>query len=77
MLEYHTDGSLQWNGKQVEATSFTIDTHNDHRMAMAFVAFSALQKQIVIAQPDVVSKSYPTFWDELKQLGYNLKEFTA
>ena len=77
VLEYHTDGSLQWNGKQVEPTSFAIDTHNDHRMAMAFVAFSAPQKQIVIAEPDVVSKSYPTFWDELKQLGYNLKEFTV
>ena len=46
-----------------------IDTYNDHRMAMAFAPL-ALKVPIVINNADVVSKSYPDFWDDLKKLGF-------
>jgi 3-phosphoshikimate 1-carboxyvinyltransferase len=46
-----------------------IDTYNDHRMAMAFAPLG-LKVPIIINNADVVSKSYPDFWDDLKKLGF-------
>ncbi|WP_268847920.1 3-phosphoshikimate 1-carboxyvinyltransferase [Flavobacterium aestivum] len=46
-----------------------IDTYNDHRMAMAFAPLG-LKVPIVINNADVVSKSYPDFWNDLKSLGF-------
>ena len=45
-----------------------IQTYNDHRMAMAFAPL-ALKTSLVIADADVVSKSYPNFWEDLKSIG--------
>lgn len=45
------------------------DTYKDHRMAMAFAPL-ALLHPIEIAQPEVVSKSYPDFWQHLESLGF-------
>jgi 3-phosphoshikimate 1-carboxyvinyltransferase len=50
-----------------------IDTYNDHRMAMAFAPL-ALQVPIVINDAEVVSKSYPDFWNDWKQLGFSVTE---
>ncbi|WP_055448028.1 3-phosphoshikimate 1-carboxyvinyltransferase [Lacinutrix mariniflava] len=49
-----------------------IATYNDHRMAMAFAPL-ALKTPLEIEDYMVVSKSYPTFWDDLKQLGFDIK----
>ncbi|WP_269223921.1 3-phosphoshikimate 1-carboxyvinyltransferase [Flavobacterium sp. IMCC34518] len=46
-----------------------IDTYNDHRMAMAFAPLG-LKVPIIINNADVVSKSYPDFWDDLKKLNF-------
>lgn len=46
-----------------------IDTYNDHRMAMAF-APAALKTRLVINDAEVVSKSHPDFWKDLKSLGF-------
>jgi 3-phosphoshikimate 1-carboxyvinyltransferase len=48
----------------------SIATYNDHRMAMAFAPL-ALQVPITIEDYMVVSKSYPTFWEDLQTLGFN------
>ena len=65
-----TDGNqLSWNGERCEPTSSTIDTYDDHRMALAFAPLS-LQQPIVIRHPEVVTKSYPQFWDHLRQAGF-------
>lgn len=53
-----------------EAT-ISVDTYNDHRMAMAFAPL-ALRTSIVIKDADVVSKSYPDFWSHLKQIGFQI-----
>lgn len=46
-----------------------ITTYNDHRMAMAFAPMSLVcNNHVVIAHPEVVSKSYPDFWKHLEQL---------
>ncbi|MEL6810227.1 MAG: 3-phosphoshikimate 1-carboxyvinyltransferase [Bacteroidota bacterium] len=50
----------------------TIDTYNDHRMAMAFAPL-ALRVPMIINDAEVVSKSFPTFWDDLKLLGFEIE----
>ncbi|MFY0607436.1 MAG: 3-phosphoshikimate 1-carboxyvinyltransferase [Cyclobacteriaceae bacterium] len=46
----------------------TIDTYDDHRMAMAFAPVCAVRK-VTIDDPDVVQKSYPAFWKDLQSVG--------
>ncbi len=48
-----------------------IDTYNDHRMAMAFAPL-ALKTSLYINNAEVVSKSYPDFWNDLKHLGIGI-----
>jgi 3-phosphoshikimate 1-carboxyvinyltransferase len=50
-------------------TSIVINTYHDHRMAMAFAPIAAIIENISIENPAVVSKSYPRFWDDLKETG--------
>lgn len=45
-----------------------IDTYNDHRMAMAFAPLVAKCESLTIESPDVVDKSYPNYWSELKKI---------
>ena len=47
----------------------SIDTYKDHRMAMAFAPLAS-KKSIIINDPDVVVKSYPTYWEDLKKVGF-------
>jgi 3-phosphoshikimate 1-carboxyvinyltransferase len=42
-------------------------------MAMAFAPL-ALKVPIVIENAEVVSKSYPDFWEDLKNLGFEISE---
>ena len=49
--------------------NITIKTYQDHRMAMAFAPL-AIKVPIVIEEAEVVSKSYPTFWADLKSVGF-------
>jgi len=48
-----------------------IATYNDHRMAMAFAPL-ALKVPIIIENAEVVSKSYPDFWEDMKKLDFNI-----
>ena len=49
-----------------------IDTYQDHRMAMAFAPL-ALRTQLFINEAEVVSKSYPDFWNDMKKLGLKIE----
>jgi 3-phosphoshikimate 1-carboxyvinyltransferase len=44
------------------------DTHHDHRLAMAFGVAGLKQPGVMIDQPQVVSKSWPRFWEMLEAL---------
>ena len=50
-----------------------IETYNDHRMAMAFAPL-AIKTSFSIKDAGVVSKSYPDFWKDLKELGFETQE---
>lgn len=68
-----TNGSiLEWNGERCEPEAHpVITTYEDHRMAMAFAPASLVRKEgIEIAHPEVVSKSYPHFWENLGSAGF-------
>jgi len=57
--------------------SVRVKTYNDHRMAMAFASLGALHTGIEIDNPQVVSKSYPGFWEHLKSLGFEVMEIES
>lgn len=50
------------------ATIPTINTYQDHRMAMAFAPL-VMHMDLLINEAEVVSKSYPSFWNDLKKIG--------
>lgn len=54
-----------WKSKPV-----FINTYHDHRMAMAFAPLACVLPSIIIESPDVVNKSYPSYWDDLKLAGF-------
>jgi 3-phosphoshikimate 1-carboxyvinyltransferase len=56
----------------VEAVS--IDTYEDHRMALAFAPYVMKKEGLVINNPQVVSKSYPKFWSDLKEAGFKIED---
>ena len=49
---------------------YVFDTYEDHRMAMAFAPVCLRTGSIRICNPEVVSKSYPAFWEDLKKVGF-------
>ena len=51
----------------------TVDTYNDHRMAMAFAPL-AMKTSLFVNDAEVVSKSYPDFWNDLEQLHFKVTE---
>ena len=67
-----TDDTVRWLPHlQTEITKpVTIDTHSDHRIAMAF-ALLRKQRDITILSPEVVEKSYPDFWHDLAAFNAN------
>ena len=67
-----TEDSLHLNNVASLNCDVHIATYNDHRMAMAFAPL-ALRASLYIENAEVVSKSYPNFWEDLKSLGFKLQ----
>lgn len=68
-----TDKDLTLEAGEHIKSGVAIDTYNDHRMAMAFGPL-ALKTKIVINDAEVVSKSYPDYWSDLKKLEISVNE---
>ena len=68
-----TADSLFLNPSSHINSDVSIDTYNDHRMAMAFAPL-ALKTPIFINNAEVVSKSYPDFWKDLQSLGFEIQK---
>ena len=64
-----TDDSLTLKAASKINPDVAIATYNDHRMAMAFAPL-AIKVPVTIKHAEVVTKSYPTFWQDLEQLGF-------
>ncbi|MDD2286402.1 MAG: 3-phosphoshikimate 1-carboxyvinyltransferase [Paludibacter sp.] len=64
------NGELSWDGKTLpleDVATPSISTYDDHRMAMAFAPV-ALVQPVIIENPEVVSKSYPRFWEDIERI---------
>lgn len=57
---------------QIPNLKSQILTYGDHRMAMAFAPLALIFDQIAIENPDVVEKSYPHYWEDLSNSGFDL-----
>ncbi|MGB2483462.1 MAG: 3-phosphoshikimate 1-carboxyvinyltransferase [Flavobacteriaceae bacterium] len=66
-----SNNSLEINLPKPLLKNVEIKTYNDHRMAMSFAPL-ILRTDIYINDANVVSKSYPNFWNDLEKLGLNL-----
>lgn len=75
MLDDSVEGSLSWDGTRCEPdVQPAIDTYEDHRMAMAFAPACIKFPGLRINNPEVVSKSYPHFWEDLRSVGFDIEE---
>lgn len=63
----------------VHGTGYTggcVDSHNDHRIAMAAaIAATVCTEPVTILGAEAVNKSYPKFWDEYSRLGGNYEQY--
>ncbi|MDH7445193.1 3-phosphoshikimate 1-carboxyvinyltransferase [Aquimarina sp. 2201CG14-23] len=66
-----TEDTLRLAPSSSIKSEVSIATYKDHRMAMAFAPL-ALRTAMYIQEADVVSKSYPDFWSDLKKLGFKV-----
>ena len=74
VIHDENDNTLYWDGETCEASLAPIDTYEDHRMAMAFAPLAFKFPQLQINHPEVVTKSYPHFWEDLKAVGFSITE---
>jgi 3-phosphoshikimate 1-carboxyvinyltransferase len=68
-------GVLTWDGKSGKAEdNIVIDTYDDHRMALAFAPAALYYPGMIINNAEVVTKSYPQYWEQLKMFGARVDE---
>ena len=72
VLQENAEGEVIWNGEKCEIyNNISIKTYDDHRMAMAFAVAQQKFDKLNIENPEVVTKSYPNFWEEYHKLVVN------
>ena len=74
VFEVSQDSILEWRGETCTMFAIPIETYDDHRMAMAFAPAALVYGIILMNHPEVVSKSYPNFWNDLKDAQFHLTE---
>ncbi len=70
-------GELAWDGKinsALKEENPVIKTYHDHRMALAFAPMALVGISLQIEDPEVVTKSYPKFWNDIKSVGFDVSE---
>ena len=76
VIHAEQDSILWWDGERCPADEQpSIDTYEDHRMAMAFAPACLVCPSIRINEPQVVSKSYPRYWDDLQAAGFGITAY--
>ncbi len=72
-LRVEQDSVLIWDGEQHPVFEMpSIDTYDDHRMAMAFAPAALYIPGLVVNNIEVVAKSYPQYWNHLSEAGFTL-----
>ena len=77
VLQAEGDRVLRWNGDRCQPQPHpVIHTYDDHRMAMAFAPAALRCPDLYIEHPEVVTKSYPRYWQHLQTAGFTVTEAT-
>lgn len=76
ILRIEGNDAISWYGERMAVSQMppVIDTHGDHRVAMAFAPAALRFPGIIINDAQVVSKSYPAFWRHLEQCGFIIRQ---
>lgn len=75
VVKVEGDDAISWHFETTAAeASPHISTYHDHRMAMAFAPAAIRFPGLIIDDAQVVSKSYPLFWEHLRQTGFKIEE---
>lgn len=76
ITDVEDSGTLTWSGARFDPGEVVepIATYQDHRMAMAFAPAALFFPGLQICNAEVVSKSYPRFWHDLRAAGFTLEE---
>lgn len=75
VVKVEGDDAISWHFETTEADAAPhICTYHDHRMAMAFAPAAIRFPGLIIDDAQVVSKSYPLFWEHLRQAGFKIEE---
>ena len=73
VVRMENGSDLVWDGERCEPSCQPIDTYDDHRMALSFAPLALTCSEISIRHPQVVTKSYPHFWEELQRVGFSIE----
>ncbi|MBK7240582.1 MAG: 3-phosphoshikimate 1-carboxyvinyltransferase [Flavobacteriales bacterium] len=68
----HSDGTFSLSGSIKNKHPLPFDPNIDHRMALSIAPLALVLPQVTIHDPEVVNKSYPSFWEDLRQAGYRI-----
>ncbi|MGB4398768.1 MAG: 3-phosphoshikimate 1-carboxyvinyltransferase [Daejeonella sp.] len=71
LIEKNQTYKLDCSGRDLKKT-ISINTYDDHRMAMAFAPLALVLNEMEIEDHLVVEKSYPHFWKDLESIGYEV-----
>ncbi|MGB1988064.1 MAG: 3-phosphoshikimate 1-carboxyvinyltransferase [Flavobacteriales bacterium] len=71
----YSEDTIQLESSVLHTPTESFDSHNDHRMAMCLAPF-ALLFDIKIKNIEVVNKSYPSYWEDLKKMGFTISPLT-
>ena len=75
-LLVHGDDQLECTGLSPDfSKTLIVETYNDHRMAMSFAALVTVVYKLAIRNPEVVAKSYPHFWKDIRESGISFAEW--
>lgn len=77
VLKETGDEILEWDGERCfKQENPTVETYEDHRMAMSLMPAALKFQSVIINDPHVVCKSYPGFWDDLRSAGFTVEELS-
>ena len=72
IIQIINNEELLWDGSVCEPSMEPIDTYEDHRMAMAIAPLAVKFPGLRINNPEVVTKSYPDFWKDLRKACFTI-----
>ncbi len=68
------DDQFEMIPSEIKENKDSVKTYLDHRMAMAFTCLALIQDELIIKKSEVVQKSFPTFWESIQNIGFEVEK---